>query len=609
MPGILKYLLLPLCLLISAAPCTASRVQPSDDFDELMDRAEILSDSCRYTEALRPALGALRVALEQNDKERRNEVYSCLSRVYFRIGVFDKAIVYATRCYEYDLGVGKPENISSSLHNLASIYLANSSFKPYYGLKFILEAVEIERGLDRRDVLAERLGLASELYCAMGDYANGEKSAREAISLVADNGPADVEAVCRRQLASCLACMGRDREAEAEALKALKVFERNGNDNSRSLACFLLGTLAQGSGEMYSARTYFTDVVEITGTTGNLALRLKALNSLAELMDRTNPVEACRWYREAASLRDSIRFERSLQQTMRYEVEADIREKEELIALQSQTVAFQKKELVFVIVILLFALCTIAGLAHFFVRLKRMNRKLENLNAVKDRFFSVISHDLRSPAIAQQTAAHMLMDNYGKLSLARRREICEGMVRLSDAHVDLLENLLKWAQLQVGVGYEVVRLRFNLSNAVREVMDTYVEVADRKEIRCRVVAPDGIFVETDRNFTLAIARNLLSNAVKFTPRGGEITVIVSEDDGSACLEVRDSGVGMSEETMSQLFIPGGVRSCPGTEKESGNGLGLVVAKEMADRCGSTLSVTSRLGEGTSFKLTIQKGNG
>lgn len=601
-----------LSLLLAGAtclPCAAARAQGGDRFDGLVEEAIALTDSCRYPEALKPALEALQIALDQDDDDLRAEVFSCLSTIYFRIGVYDKAIVYATRCYEYDRLSGNKENISSSLSNLAAIYVANSTYKPVYGLRYILEAVKIERELGRRMFLARRLGLASELYCAMGDYDNAEKCAREALEIDETDGRADNAAIRRSQLAACLFHKGRTQEAEKECLDAISVFNENGNSNSASITYNLLGCLARSRGETVSARNYYVKAVELTESTGNLGQRLKSLNALASLMDGPNPAEACTWYRQAAELRDSINCEKALQQTQRYEVEAELQQKEEIIALQSQQVSFQKKELLFFIIILVIAVLTIGALGYFFARMRRMNKELRDVNKMKDRFLSIVSHDLRSPAIAQQTAAHMLVDNYDKLNSQQHHEICLGLSRLADAHVDLVENLLQWARFQLGQGPKVVKVRFNLGNAAHEAVETHLQIAAQKEIECMVDAPEGVFVTTDRNITLTIVRNLLSNAIKFTRRGGKVCVKVEPGKSVTKVKVIDNGIGMSEEDMAQIFTPGGKRSSAGTEKESGSGMGLVVARELAKNCGCELSVRSRLGEGTEFTLSIPEHNG
>jgi len=237
-------------------------------------------------------------------------------------------------------------------------------------------------------------------------------------------------------------------------------------------------------------------------------------------------------------------------------------------------------------------------------RLRETNEKLTLLNASKDRFFSVIAHDLKNPFNSLLGFSEMLSNDFKTLNDERKKQIAD-VIRLSSERIyGLLENLLQWAGTQTG----------NMPNNpevfdLREVIDMNhdlirEQLAEKKNKLVKSLGDDNI-VFADRNMISAVVRNLLGNAVKFT-ENGIITVEALANSHFQRVTVRDSGVGIPQEKLEQLFSIDRINSSGGTRGEKGTGLGLLICKEFVQRNGGELKVESEEGVGTSFTFTIPK---
>ena len=250
------------------------------------------------------------------------------------------------------------------------------------------------------------------------------------------------------------------------------------------------------------------------------------------------------------------------------------------------------------------------------IRLEQYNRELQELNASKDKFFSIIAHDLKSPFNSLLGFSDILQDEFDTLSTDEIRHYIGIIRNTAKNSLFLLENLLGWSRLQAG------RMSFNpgklsLFREVENIKDLMFSHSIRKKISIENLVNRELLVKADKNMIQSVLHNLLMNAVKFTPEGGSITIssarIVTGNSSQAAepcvkLSVTDTGIGMSQEDISKLFSFDRPFSMPGTEKEAGTGLGLILAREMIEKHGSTLRIVSKPGEGSTFSFQLPEFN-
>ena len=235
--------------------------------------------------------------------------------------------------------------------------------------------------------------------------------------------------------------------------------------------------------------------------------------------------------------------------------------------------------------------------------LSSMNEELKLLNSSKDKFFSIIAHDLRGPFHNILGFADILTDDFDDLNESQKKDIA-GNINISTKKVyGLLENLLKWAASQTNsISFNPESL--NIKTLIEESMNVLNDMAKNKNIEIRLAKAEVENVYADKEMVKTVIRNLIGNALKFTLQGGLVEIEVIEDDRFARISVKDNGIGMDSTYLENLFSIESMQSRPGTENESGSGLGLILCKEYIEKNGGRLGVTSKIGTGSTFTFTL-----
>ena len=235
----------------------------------------------------------------------------------------------------------------------------------------------------------------------------------------------------------------------------------------------------------------------------------------------------------------------------------------------------------------------------------RQTEELQRTISGRDKLYSVIAHDLRSPIGSIKMVLNMLLLNLPASSIGKdMHEMLNMANRMTEEVFSLLDNLLKWTKSQIG-RLNVVYQQFDLVPIIQGVIEIFSIAAELKNIRLRVEIPDTLEVYADCDMMKTVIRNLISNAMKFTPEGGDITIRVRQDDAQAAIvEVSDSGCGISKENQAKLMKPSTHFSTFGTKNEEGSGLGLLLCQDFATKNGGRLWFESEEGKGSTFSFSI-----
>jgi len=236
--------------------------------------------------------------------------------------------------------------------------------------------------------------------------------------------------------------------------------------------------------------------------------------------------------------------------------------------------------------------------------LKLKNEQLKASNAEKDKFFSIVAHDLRGPMNGFLGLTGIMTEDIESLSSYELKEIATTM-RASAVNIyRLIENLLEWSKMQRGkINFEPQPMF--LKSSLTKSIELMKDATAKKEIELRINIPDHMVVFADIHMLETIVRNLLSNAIKFSFKGGMIEIVSSKmEDKMISVEIRDYGIGMSAELLSKMFILTENTNRKGTEGEPSTGLGLILCKEFVEKLGGNIYVKSTEGEGSSFVFTL-----
>ena len=235
--------------------------------------------------------------------------------------------------------------------------------------------------------------------------------------------------------------------------------------------------------------------------------------------------------------------------------------------------------------------------------LKESEASLKELNATKDKLFSIIAHDLRSPFTGILGFSELLKENLKESTISQSEKYATLINSSAKNTLVLLDNLLNWAKSQTG------QINFNpqkivLSSSIQEIIEMTNSQAKVKNISIHKVESDEIEVSADENMLKIILRNLISNAIKFTKSGGNINIVLISNENHVEISISDNGIGINEEKLKTLFNIISNTTSLGTANEKGSGLGLVLCKEFVEKQGGIIWVESLEGKGSDFKFTL-----
>lgn len=236
-------------------------------------------------------------------------------------------------------------------------------------------------------------------------------------------------------------------------------------------------------------------------------------------------------------------------------------------------------------------------------QIEKQRDQLKNLNATKDKFFSIIGHDLRSPFGNFVNMTNLILQNIATVDRETLLEYVSKLHRSAQNSYNLLENLLDWARHQQG------RIKYypdfdDITSVVEEMVELLLPLAERKRVDLKVIYEEPIYAYFDEQMIKTVVRNLMFNALKFTPSGGMISLYFKKEKDVVKVFVKDTGIGISKEAQEKIFRMDTHFSTMGTDKERGTGLGLILSKDFVEMNHGMIEVESEPGKGSVFIVTL-----
>lgn len=244
---------------------------------------------------------------------------------------------------------------------------------------------------------------------------------------------------------------------------------------------------------------------------------------------------------------------------------------------------------------------SIAQLKHEYTRLLASEKELKTKNKVRDKIFSIIAHDLKSPFNGLLGISNYLTANFNKFSSEELLKFIQLMNQSAKQLFDTVENLLEWSLTKMK-GDEPKPEIINLKNMIDNAVSLLLNCAFHKNIKLITSIDSNIFAFADKNMLDCILRNLISNAIKFTHNEGTVEIKAEGKLSYVFVTITDTGIGINEKNMKDLF--NARRTTNGTGNEKGSGLGLSLCKEFIEINGGDIWVESTVGEGTSFMFVL-----
>lgn len=477
---------------------------------------------------------------------------------YYVIQQNDSANYFLDKALEYSIKLKKHKTIGAVLWNMASITFEEGDFKTTFE---ILQEIE-NKYLDELDIAdkGDFYILSSDYYLAIKDYKNAEKYLLE------------------------------------------------------------LHSVAKQSGSMELLKYYYDNKFKLESHTENYKEAIQDLIKFNQYQDSLIDLNYNKKIENLGRLREVERKESeiSLLKKNNQLQNVKIAESKKLQKLYTLISA-----LLFVLVIIIYRSFRLNKKRNNLLNLKNKelnaqkqkieitaeqliekNKDLLKLNTIKDKFYSIISHDLRGSVGNIKGFSDLLKERYDVLPEEKKKKYVSMIAKSGTSTLNLLNNLLDWSRSQqdkIAFNPEIINLHALVSN----VLYYTAPIAVKKKITTFNELDEDTFVYGDNGMIFTILRNLISNAIKFTQIGGKITFFAEKKEDYLIIHVKDNGIGISEDVLSKLFKTGEMCSKLGTENESGTGMGLLLCKEFISKHDQEIGVESSPGKGSDFWFTLE----
>lgn len=432
------------------------------------------------------------------------------------------------------------------------------------------------------------------------------------------NGSREAEADALNNLSVLEQKRGNFSEARKLAVESLRIAEDMGKQVDVGESLLRLAKLERAEHKLWNARYFADSALAIGVRHDKIDLQRNANKTLADIYESLNfGSKALFYYKNFVVLQDSLESERKTRQIMEVEAKYELRAMEaqnqqltEIAQLRAQQYEDSRAWNVRLVlgIILLFALSiTTIGLLLAVRRSRNRQRtqkeELEELNAIKDQMFSIVSHDFKSPLNSLRSILNLVEE--GELTDDDLKRVIPALQKELGYTSQLLENLLYWAKSQMK-GIKVHPKEIDLRPLIRFDEDLLLPMAEKKQIELKVDLPQSLPAYADEDMIQLVIRNIMSNALKFTPQGGMVKVNAFTEEEHWCIQVKDTGVGIPPEKKARLFEMNNSYKTRGTDNEKGSGLGLKLCKEFVEKNRGWIWVSSEEGEGTTFSFTVPK---
>jgi signal transduction histidine kinase len=614
----------------SALAYSLRAVKIAKNANYLKGEADILylaSVSCyvqsNFSEALDYCRSAFDIRRELKDNKGIGECLSRMGLIYNVKGEFEKAIDYCQQAVSILEEEGDKKELGEAYNHLGIIY---------YILGDIPRAIEIcNKGLEICEKADDELVLAVShehlgiIYIKLKDYEKALYHTWKSIELrekhndiVDVSGAYDNLGVIYRIL--------KDYDKALFYFNKSIVLKKESNSlKGMASSLYGIGVTYADMGLLAKSKSYFYESYYLRRKVGDKRGMVSALNKLAETFSKLgNYQKAFEYYKEAKLCSDTLLNEEKFKAIAEFqEAFQKNRRDKEIQNLQREN-ALQRNIKNSVIIISIVVTLLAVSLFVAYGGKKKMNKilvnrsleinkqkeELESLNkrlmelvTTRDKFFSILAHDLKSPFQGFLGVTEFLAEQGESLSPEELRKFGVEMNKNANNLFSLLRNLLEWSEMQRG-SFDFNPEQLSVTGHILKNMENMKNRCEQKGIEMEYTKRfDGEIIADERMFD-SVLLNLLSNAVKFTTRGGKINISSASEGGYVKISVADNGVGISSEMLEKLFIVGEKTGSTGTEGELSTGLGLLLCKEFVEKNGGSIGVESELGKGSIFFFTL-----
>lgn len=573
----------------------------------------LMKDAGRYTESIKNYEEAIPIFQSLGNKYNEAKIHTNIGVVYEEQGAFAYALEKYQQALKLYTGLDSPEGQIECYDNIGVIHknLGEYELASMYFLK------GLEGNLEQKALYNEvnsYLNL-SGLHLEQNQPNQAEEFTTKGLFLADSLGLEKDKAYLLTALGQVKFQQGKYDSANWFCTKGLAIAQRL---QYHKIQCAAYIIMAQVTTPLLTQRKYASKAFEIAYRYNLLQEVKESTHLLYQYFKlQAQPDSALKYHELYTKAQDSLFNESSTKKITQLASQFEFDQEKEAIANERQKEAFlfnqelERKNTIQWIstagIISLIVVAFIIGLLYnkknqINKALAAANIELERLNETKDKFFSIISHDLRSPVEAFTNISLILNRHLKAANYDRVIEIGEKIDQMASNISNLLDNLLCWSMQRQG-HFPHVPEKVSVKEIFDETITLFSEPAKMKQVQLVSPTESDLMLWVDANSTKTIVRNLVANALKFT-QDGQIKLEAHLDEGQINIRISDTGVGMNDNQIKRILSQNTVKGSYGTAGESGVGLGLQIVKEFVDRNNGTLTIESEIEKGTTINIFL-----
>lgn len=573
---------------------------------------------------------ALSVAKEAKDSARIAYLFNNIGNHYETIGNYVDALEYSLESVKIAESLNNKIILGTAYNHLGGLYLILGDFE--IALKYHKMALNTRQELGYVEGIGKSYKNIGSVYYSIGEYEEALKNYEISLKFCREVGYKKGITKSLLGIGKVLITSGKYEEARLKLEGSLEVSNEMGYDKGVMNAKYELGLMYISLKQYGSAKEMLQESLSIATDREMKEMVSDAYYNLYKIEKiKLKYEEALNYYvlyeKEKNLLLDEEKSKQLALLQTRFETEKKEKENE-LLRQKNEFQVFQLKQknkiillaacIAILLIVLLFTYYKRLRnknkdnklLTELNTRVTNQNKQLEKLNkklnvasAEKDKFFSIIAHELRNPLWWFRNITDLLSKNYDSMSREKIKNAIKSLDESAKNSFHLIDNLLQWSRSQLD------RVKFNplkldLQLVVEENIDFVKSIAAYRNIELISQIEENTFIKADKDLLNTVLRNLISNSLKYTSENGEIIISSIVDEEYVEISVKDSGIGISPKNLKKLFREDLQFTTLGISQEKGSGIGLILCKEFVAKNGGKIWVESKEGEGTNFKFTI-----
>jgi signal transduction histidine kinase len=585
---------------------------------------ELHSISGDYSTALRYDNLALQNSIESRDSANLTIDYNNVASDYYDLGEYDEAYYYFIQSYRIARAVMDSLRMTIALHNVGRVFKELGQYDR--ALDHLNLSQQMSREINDKEGIPYSLDEIGDVMLRKGEYDSALNTLLRSVALTRQQNILVLESKTLAKLATVHLHSKNYGNALAYYDTTYKLHEKTGNEFGIAEVELGRGLVFIKQGKYEEAMQSINRSLALAKQTNARILEIRGYHTLSGLYELKNDFKnSLAYFKQFKELEDSLFSQDMQEKLLRDQIRFETEDKDtEIAALNEERDirddTIKKQEFIRNILVVVMALSVIllATVYRSGQRRRQINtlllrhqqemetrsEELERLNQVKDKFFSIISHDLRSPINALAGLLDLL-DRGAVKPEELSRHIHELKSRFNHTRT-LLNNLLDWTLLQMDK-LNLQATRIDLHKMVDENIQLLGSLPN-KQITMNNKVPLNTIGFADSNTINLVIRNLMTNAIKFTKDGGEVIVDAEGKGSEWMVTIADNGVGMNDDVLKILFDKTAPYTTRGTANEKGTGLGLILCKEFVEKNGGKIYVESEAGKGSKFSFTVPRHN-